>query len=49
MLSSSSSTQVQAKQLITSLCKVLEWLVGSVVTPEDFRLAKFDKPEVVSA
>ena len=43
----SQKSQVQAKQIIVSLCKIFDSFKFSKITPEDFRLAKFNKPEAV--
>ena len=40
-------SQVQLKQIISSLCNILECFNFSKITPEDFRQAKFNKPDVV--
>jgi hypothetical protein len=40
-------TQIQVKQVISSLCHILEAFNFSTVTAEDLRLAKFNKPEIV--
>ncbi|CAF0768127.1 unnamed protein product [Brachionus calyciflorus] len=37
-------SQIQVKQIISSFCKILEYFNFSKITPEDLRLAKFNKP-----
>ncbi len=40
-------SQVQIKQIIASFSKILDLFEFSPVSPEQFRLAKFDKQDVV--
>jgi hypothetical protein len=41
-------SQIQIKQVISSFCKIFEYFSFSTVTPEDLRLAKFNKQDVVT-
>lgn len=41
-------SQVQIKEIINSFCKIIKYFKFSSITPEDFRLAKFNKPIVVN-
>lgn len=40
-------SQVQLKQIISSLCNIFEAFNFSKISAEDFRQAKFNKPDVV--
>lgn len=40
-------SQIQVKQIITSFCKILEYFNFTKITPEDLRIAKFNKIEAV--
>jgi len=40
-------SHVDIKQVIASLSRILELASFSTITPEDFRLAKFNKHEAV--
>lgn len=40
-------SQIQVKQIISSFCKILESFGFSKITPEDLRIAKFNKQDVV--
>lgn len=42
-------SQIQIKQIISSFCKIFDYFSFSPVSPEDLRLAKFNKQEVVSS
>lgn len=41
-------SQIQVKQIISSFCRILEFFNFSKVTPEDFRIAKFNKSDAVT-
>lgn len=41
-------SQIQVKQIISSFCKILEFFNFSKVTPEDLRIAKFNKSDAVT-
>jgi|LakMenEpi03Aug12_release.lakeMendotaPanAssembly.Ray.scaffolds.fasta_scaffold4265635_1 hypothetical protein len=40
-------SQIQIKEIINSFCKIIKTFGFTPLTAEDFRLAKFNKPEVV--
>lgn len=40
-------SQIQIKEIINSFCKIIRSFGFSPITAEDFRLAKFNKPNVV--